>query len=50
MHHLKAKCQKIWNQEHVNQRFGAFLQDFPTPLDLYFEQIAELLAFGDWDW
>ena len=24
MHHLKAKCIKIWHQEHVNQRFWAF--------------------------
>ena len=35
MHHSKAKCQKIWNQEHVNQRFWAFLQDFSTLYDLY---------------
>ena len=24
MHHLKAKCIKIWHQEHVNKRFWAF--------------------------
>ena len=24
MHHLKAKCIKIWHKEHVNQRFWAF--------------------------
>ena len=35
MHHLKAKCPKIWNQECVNQRFWAFLQDFSTLLDRY---------------
>ena len=35
MHHLKAKCIKIWHQEHDNQRFWAFLQDFSTLLGLY---------------
>ena len=35
MHYLKAKCNKNWHQEHDNQRFGAFLQDFSTLLDLY---------------
>ena len=35
MHHLKAKCKQIWHQQHYNQRFWAFLQDFSTLLDLY---------------
>ena len=26
MHHSKAKCIKLWHQEHVNQRFSAFCQ------------------------
>ena len=37
MQHSKAKCQKIWNQEYVNQRFWAFVHDFSTLLDLDFQ-------------
>ena len=28
---------KIWNKEHVNQRFWAFRQDISTHVDLYFK-------------
>ena len=51
MHHLKAKCQKIWNQEHVDMRFGALVLDFSATLGLYFiKHIAELTVFRYSDW
>ena len=37
IHHLmfESKFSKDLKQEHVHQRFGAFMQDFSTPLDFY---------------